>query len=90
MIDETEDYQPLIDAIFLDKVARAKARSMEEKILDGPRLFDENCAFMRSAIGAQFPELNEAQIEDELRRRLAIAREIDSADIYRDVESPHE
>jgi hypothetical protein len=74
----------LMNAIFIDKVRRARQTPMSEKILDGPRLFDLNCQIMRSGIRSQFPEFNEQQVEQELRRRLAIARKIDDAGIYTD------
>jgi hypothetical protein len=76
----------LMDAIFRDKVRRARQTPMDQKMLDGPRLFDMNCQIMRSGIRAQHPEFDEAQVEKELRRRLAIARRIDDAGIYRNVE----
>lgn len=44
----------------------------------------------RPIIDAQFADLSEAQVAQELRRRLAIAREINSAGIYRDVETSDE
>ena len=78
--------QPLIDAIFLDKVRRARRTPIGEKVLDGPRLFDQNCQLMRGAIRTQFPEFDDGQVELELRRRLAIARRIDEAGIYTNVD----
>ena len=74
----------LQDAVFLTKVARARRTPMEEKILDGPRLFDQNCEIMRGAIRSENPAFTPEQVERELRRRLAIARRIDEADLYRD------
>jgi hypothetical protein len=74
----------LMDAIFIDKVRRARQTPMSEKILDGPRLFDLNCQIMRSGIRAQFPAYDAEQVESELQRRLTIARRIDEAGIYTD------
>ena len=92
MTDATPTQQSLMDAIFVDKVRRARLMSPGEKMLDGPRLFDQNCQLMRGAIRSQFPEFDDAQVEQELRRRLAIARRIDEAGIYTNVEetSPDE
>ena len=78
----------LMDAIFIDKVRRARQTPMDQKMLDGPRLFDLNCQIMRSGIRAQFPDFDEERVEKELRRRLAIARRIDDAGIYRNVDEP--
>lgn len=80
-----EETKRLMDEIFIDKVMRARQRSIGEKILDGPRLFDTACKLMRSGIRWQFPNFDDEQVETELRRRLAIRRQIDEAGIYRNV-----
>ena len=92
MTGATPTQQSLMDAIFVDKVRRARLMSPGEKMLDGPRLFDQNCQLMRGAIRSQFPEFDDAQVEQELRRRLAIARRIDEAGIYTNIDetSPDE
>ena len=74
----------LQDSVFLTKVARARRTPMDEKILDGPRLFDQSCEIMRGGIRSENPEFSPEQVEQELRRRLAIARKIDDAGRYRD------
>ena len=74
----------LMDDIFIDKVLRARRRSVGAKILDGPRLFDDCCQMMRGGIRSQFPEYTEEQVRSELRRRLAIQRQIQEAGIYQD------
>ena len=92
MTDATPTQQSLMDAIFVDKVRRARLMLPGEKMLDGPRLFDQNCQLMRGAIRSQFPQFDDAQVEQELRRRLAIARRIDEAGIYTNIDetSPDE
>lgn len=82
---DDESLKALQDEIFIDKVLRARRRSIGEKILDGPRLFESACAMMRNGIRAQFPDLGEEQVELELRRRLEIKRRIDEAGIYQNV-----
>lgn len=77
--------QRLMDEIYISKVLRAQRRSISEKILDGPRLFDECCQVMRGGIRSQFPEFTDEEVEKELRRRLKIRRQIDEAGIYRNV-----
>ena len=72
----------LMNSIFIEKVLRARRRSGGEKMLDGPRLFEDGCTMMRSGIRWQYPEFNDQQVEVELRRRLAIRRKIDEAGIY--------
>ncbi|MBC7855887.1 MAG: hypothetical protein IAF94_20865 [Pirellulaceae bacterium] len=85
--DETKR---LMDSIFIEKVLRARRTPIDVKIMDGPRLFDMNCALARGGIRSQFPNYSDEQVERELRRRLAIARRIDEANIYRNVEDPDE
>ena len=74
-----------LDLIFADKVRRARATPAEEKLADGPRLFDLNCQIIKGAIRSQFGAFSDEQIEQEYYRRLQIARAIDEAGIYRDV-----
>ena len=78
----------LMDAIFIDKVRRARQTPMDQKMLDGARLFDLNRQIMLSGIRAQFPDFDEERVEKEFDRRLAIARRIDDAGIYRNVDEP--
>lgn len=73
----------LMDEIFIDKVLRASRRSIGDKMLDGPRLFDDCCRIMRSGIRFQFPDYTEQQVEAEFRRRLEIGRRISEKGIYR-------
>jgi hypothetical protein len=74
----------LQDSVFLTKVARARRTPIDEKILDGPRLFDQSCQVVRGGIRSENPEFTPEQVEQELRRRLVIARKIDDAGLYRD------
>jgi hypothetical protein len=83
--DETKQ---LMDSIYLEKILRARRTPIDERIMDGPRLFDMNCAMARSGIRSQYPHFSEEQVKQELRRRLAIARRIDDANIYRNIEDP--
>ena len=85
-----DDTKRLMDKIFIDKILRARRTPMDEKILDGPRLFDLNCQLARSGIRGQFPQFNDEQVEEELRRRLAISRSIADAGIYRNIEDADE
>ncbi len=79
-----EETQQLMDAIFADKVRRAQSRSMDQRLLDGPRLFESSCQMMRNGIRSQFPDYSVEQVETELRRRIAIKRQLDEAGIYTD------
>jgi len=71
-------------SIFWSKVRRAREMDPGEKFADGPRLFDQASAVMRAGILAQFPDFDEDQVTTEIRRRLAIRRQIDEQGIYVD------
>lgn len=82
MTNNTPD-RLLIDSIFRDKVLRARQTPMEDRFLDGPKLFDLNCQMICGAIRSQFPEFSNEQVQQEYFRRLQIARIIDSAGMFR-------
>jgi len=79
---DDESLKALQDEIFIDKVLRARRRSIGEKFLDGPRLFDVVCERMRNGIRSQYPDCTAERVEAELQRRLVIRRRIDEAGIY--------
>ena len=85
-----QETQRLMDSIFIEKVLRARRTPMEEKILDGPRLFDLNCDLARSGIRAEHLDFSDEQVDHELGRQLAIARRISDAGIYRNIEDDDE
>jgi hypothetical protein len=66
----------LIDEIYRERVLRARQTPPEEKLLAGPRLFERSCSLMRAGIRSQYPDADEAQVEDILRQRLAIVRRL--------------
>ena len=82
MTDNTPD-RILIDAIFRDKVLRARQTPMQDRFLDGPKLFDLNGQMICGAIRSQFPEFSNEQVKQEYFRRLQIARMIDSGGMFR-------
>ncbi len=85
MSERDESLKRLMDSIFIDKALRARRRSIDEKMLDGPKLFEDCCLLMRSGIRSQFPGYTDEQVEKEFRRRLEIRRRIYEAGIYKNV-----
>lgn len=73
-----------IDPNLLEKVRYSRSRTMGEKMLDGPRLFELDCQLERIRIRTQFPTFNDEQVEQELRYRHAIARWEKEEGIYQD------
>lgn len=69
-----EDIKALGDAIYRERVLRARRTPPEEKLLDGPRLFDFACGITMAGIRNQNPGADEATLRAILRQRLALAQ----------------
>ena len=78
------DIKRLQDEIYRSKVLRARQMSIAEKTALGPRLFDQNMLIMKSSIRSDHPDFSEDQVEEEVARRLAIARKLNDGNLYRD------
>ncbi len=52
------------------KIARARAASIEEKLLDGPRLFATACEAARGGIRIHYPDADDFQVERILWQRM--------------------
>ncbi len=72
-----EPSKELIDALFRERVLRARAMSPEEKLLEGPRLFDEACRRMADGIRDQYPDADERRVQEILNQRLALLRRLE-------------
>ncbi len=68
----------LIDAIFRERVEKARSMSPADKLLAGPRLFDQVCQRMAAGIRSQFPEADERRVQEILRERLALVRRLEN------------
>jgi hypothetical protein len=66
----------LADALYREEVARARAMSPGEKLLEGPRLFDRACRVMADGVRHRHPELDDeavkGMVEAQLRRLKAL------------------
>jgi hypothetical protein len=69
----------LIDELFAEKVRAARQRSLEEKFLAGGNLFEAAIERMKAGILIRNPAATEYQIREEIRRRLAISRLMETA-----------
>ncbi len=69
--------QELIDDIFRQRVLRARQESPEEKLLDGPRLFDWCCSILADGIRDQFPDADEQRVQEILAARIALMRRLE-------------
>lgn len=68
------EFAPLIDELYRERVLRARNASPESKILAGQRLFEAACEITLLGIRHDFPEYNEEQCRKVLRDRLAMRR----------------
>ena len=73
--------ESLQDAIYLKKIERARRMSSLEKFLAGEELFELACKQMLGNIRGQMPNGSDEEWRAELRRRLAIGRQLDWAQL---------
>jgi len=73
------EFQPLADAIYRDRVLSARRTPPEERIMDGPRLFDYACAITLAGLRSENPNATEMELHEALRQRLALAEKLDQA-----------
>ncbi len=73
-----EPTQDLLDAIYRDRVLRARQVPPGNKLLAGAELFDQACDRMRAGLRDENPGANEKTIEELLRRRLSLLRRLRS------------
>ena len=51
------------DALYRDEVARARAMNPEDKLLEGPRLFERACRLMADGVRHRHPELDDEAVQ---------------------------
>jgi len=68
----------LIDDIYRERVLRARRTPPEEKLLDGPRLFDFACRLMRDGIRDQYPDADAQRVEEILAQRITLLRRLET------------
>ena len=64
--------ETLSKALYLEEVARARIMRPEEKLLEGPRLFDRACRVMADCIRHRHPELDEQAVLTRIKGQLAL------------------
>lgn len=74
MVNPTRE---LIEAVWRDKLRAARNLTLAQKLAAAGDLFDEVCERMRDGIRWQFPDADDARVEEILRERLAIARRLE-------------
>jgi len=84
---EEQQIKELADAIYVEKVRRARAMTPSRKMGLGGVLFGEVCGRMRAGIRSQFPNADAAEVEAILRKRLDRLAAVEEAGIFRKHES---
>jgi hypothetical protein len=72
-----DDIKELAERIFRDRIVRARHMNPGEKLSAGFELFEFACGIARGGIKHQFPDADDAEVEQELRRRLAIQARVE-------------
>jgi hypothetical protein len=67
----------LADALYSEEIARARSMKPEEKLLEGPRLFDRACRLMADGIRHAQPELDDEAVRTLLATRLIHLQALD-------------
>jgi hypothetical protein len=73
------EYKVLADALFWEKLERARRVPPEERMKAGPELFDYACAITMNSLRERMPAATEAELLAKVRERLAIKRELEEA-----------
>ena len=64
------DIKELIRRIDTRKLQRARGASMEEKMLDGPRLFRMSCQAIKAGLRLDHPDASESELHQLLIERV--------------------
>lgn len=74
-----DEFKSLADALYWEKIERARKMSPEERMQAGPELFDYACSITLNALREQMPGATEAQLLEKVRQRIAIKRRLEDA-----------
>lgn len=78
-----QEIRQTADAIYRDKVRRARALTVSERVETGIELFEGALGMMRDGIRHQFPGASPEEVEERLRARLKRLRRVSEAGLYR-------
>lgn len=65
-----DEFKPLADAIYRERVLRARRTPPEERLLDGVRLYDQAVGRMRIGVQLQHPAAGAEEVEKLLVNRI--------------------
>ena len=73
-----EPTKELADTLYLDKVRRARAMSLEDKLFEDIRLFDLARGMAIAGIQADFPNATNEEVRAILAERLRLIRRLEN------------
>jgi hypothetical protein len=73
----------LADAIYRDKVRRARSEDPVQKLLDGFELFERGLAITKLDVIRKLGTTDEIAVQEALRRRFERVRQVREADLYK-------
>lgn len=65
------------ETLYREEIARARAMRPDEKLLEGPRLFDRACRLMADGIRHRHPELDDDGVRALLKTRLTLLQSLE-------------
>lgn len=68
----------LVETLYREEVARARSMSPEDKLLEGPRLFDRACRVMADGIRHRHPEFDDEAVQARLSEQLNRLRALET------------
>ncbi len=86
-MESQEEIDRLADAIYRDKVLRARAEDPAEKFLDGIRLFESALQFTRAGVAAELGTQDEVAISEAVQRRFDRMRKLEEHGLYQPLPS---
>ena len=85
-----QDIAPLADAIYRDRVARARRQPSWQKFRDALQLHDEVIQRNKAGIRHQFPDADESRVHEILLQRMQRLRRVQEQGLYQPVEESSE
>ena len=79
----SSEFQPLADALYRERVLRARRTPPEERMLDGIRLYDQAVERMKLGVKLQHPNAGPDEIERLLKLRIRKLWKISDHDCYK-------
>jgi hypothetical protein len=83
-----EEIDRLADAIYRDKVLRARGRTLDERIREGMECFDLSCRLMADGVRQQFHPIDEPGVWRKVGERLDRLRRMEERGIYQPYQDP--